>query len=118
MNIENIVSKISYLDWIIKVRYDDNRPYLQVYGHGSSPKGNSEEKWSGRKWWLSPHMCENEIVNTAYKAIEAAVLHEMREHFKFRNVAIFNPHLDYTQLAYFIINKEPFDTRSDGLYGV
>jgi hypothetical protein len=43
-------------------------------------------------------MIKDEIIQTAYKAVEAAVLHEMRESFKYRGRAIFDPHISVDTL--------------------
>lgn len=51
-----------------------------------------------RKWLLEKCMSTTEVVRTAYKAYEAAVIHEMQEKFKFRGEAIFNPHKDVCNL--------------------
>jgi hypothetical protein len=55
-----------------------------------------------RKWYISSHACEGEIVRTVYKAIEAAELHEMQENFKFCGQAIYQPHLSPEDLALLI----------------
>jgi hypothetical protein len=39
-------------------------------------------------------MTDTEIVDAAYLAIERAEIHEIKEHFKFDGVLVFNPHLD------------------------
>jgi hypothetical protein len=52
-----------------------------------------------RKWYLSSHACESEIIRTAYKAIEAAELHELQENFIYCGQRIFDPHLNLTDLA-------------------
>ena len=48
---------------------------------------------SGRKWYISPHMTQSEIIHTAFKAVLTAEEHEIREAFLYRNQAIFAPHL-------------------------
>lgn len=52
----------------------------------------------GRKWTLSPHMTRSEIVQTALKAVLAAVEHEAREDFHYRGVPVFGPHIDVMAL--------------------
>ena len=97
--IKAIVAECSYLDWDIRLRMDGDRPYVQVFGFGLDPHSGKDESWSGRKWMLSSHMCDNEIVRTCHKAIETAVLHEMNEHFKFKDFPIANPHLNFDILV-------------------
>ena len=57
-----------------------------------------EQSWAGRKWRLSPHMTDSEIVGTALKAVLTAEEHEARENFLYRGRPIFGPHLDVDQL--------------------
>jgi hypothetical protein len=116
--IRDIVSKISYLDWDIRLKHDGDRPYIQIYGHGPDPKdGMRDAQWSGRKWFVSPHMCQNEIIRTAYKAIECAVAHEMNENFLYRGVAIMTPHMDYDEIVDVMTDHDCIDAREDGMQG-
>lgn len=116
--IREIVSNVAYLDWVIKVPYDGERPYLQIHGHGPDPKANMEDaQWSGRKWFISPHMCKNEIIRTAYKAIECAVAHEMNENFLYKDVAIMTPHMDYEEIVTVMTDHNCIDARENGMQG-
>jgi len=116
--IREIVGHISYLDWEVRVRKDGDRDYLQVFGHGPDPKdGMKDAQWSGRKWMLSPHMCKNELIRTAYKAIECAVAHEMNECFLYKGVAIMTPHMDYEEIVDIMTDHDCSDSREDGMQG-
>lgn len=99
--IKEIVARCKFRDWDIRVEDEYRRPYLQL--HWKAPNNDNIhgpiEAQVSRKWWLSYHMCENEIVRTAYMAVRAAVEHEMNEQFTFDDARIFDPHFDYTQLA-------------------
>lgn len=117
--IRNIVSDIRYLDWQFLVRMDGERPYLQVRGHGPDPNQEmKDENWTGRKWWLSTHMCKNEVIRTAYKALECAVKHEMDEMFTYRGAQIMSPHLDYDVVVDMMRTISYKDTRDNGMTGV
>lgn len=59
------------------------------------------EGWKGRKWRLSQHMTDGELVQTAFMAVMAANEHETRERFKFSEVAVFQPHFDIYSLRAF-----------------
>ncbi len=63
--------------------------YLQV----TLPPDEDGKVWKGRKWLLSDHMTEGEIVQTALMACLAAEEHEAREAFKYQGRALFGPHL-------------------------
>lgn len=58
----------------------------------------------GRKWYVSAHSCVSEVVQTAWAAVERAVLHEAKEAFRYRGARIMNPHLDVEKLALFTDN--------------
>lgn len=117
--IQAIVAECSFEDWNIKVRMDGTRPYLQIH----APNGRDSEtglpmEWTGRKWMLSPHMCKNEIVMTAFKAVMTAMEHEVRESFRYRGTAIFNPHQDPDALVDFVSNRANIQERADVAFGV
>ena len=59
-------------------------------------EGNSQ---NGRKWWISPHACDSEIVMTGFAAWAAWLEHEAREAYTFRGVRVANPHWDVADLA-------------------
>lgn len=112
--IRDIVSRCSFEDWLLEVKQDGTRPYLQVHCiNGRDADTGLPIEWTGRKWLLSPHMCGNEIVATAFKAVLTAIEHEVRENFRYRGVAIFNPHLDPDKLVDFVNNDANIDTRDD-----
>lgn len=100
LDVETIISEIKFRDWKFKVNWND-RPYLQIefIAPDTHNENSLPELQFSRKWWLSPHMCENEIVRTAYKAVKTAIEHEMDEQFTFKKQRIFDPHMDYTNLA-------------------
>lgn len=70
---------------------ETHRWFLRVVLTGS--------EWKGRWWRLSPHMTDGEIVQTAFKAVQTFMEHEVREAFTFDGVAVFGPHLDIHELV-------------------
>lgn len=106
-------------DWRLQVRLDGNRPYMQVFGDGVDSDTGEPVRWSGRKHWLSPHMTKNEVVRTAWNAVVGAMLHEMQEGFLFNGVRIFDPHVDYEELAR-LMEHGPLgrDVRPNSIEGV
>lgn len=91
-------------NWRLDVRCEgyESRSYLQVVDLTAFCNVTDEPApWSGRKWFLSPHMTASEIVQTALKAVLTAMEHEIRENFKYRGVTVFDPHLDVDALVEF-----------------
>lgn len=67
--------------------------------------------WKGRKWYLSPHKTDGEVVQTAFKAVMTAMEHEIREMFTYKGVSIFDPHYDIDKLAEFRRRSEAIKER-------
>lgn len=87
--------------FVIKIREDDkygNRIYLQYYYRSKCNQTGADVMWYGRKWYLSEHMLDDEIVKTAYAAFKAVVEHEMMEGFKVDGIILFNPHINFEEL--------------------
>lgn len=77
---------------------DHARLYLQISYEAPCTKTGKIEKWKGGKHYLSSYMTEDEIVKKAYVAFEAAIKHEIMEGFKFNNIIVFNPHVNFREL--------------------
>lgn len=107
-SIKVIVDKLEYKDWTFVLEMDKmgaNRPYLQIQFWDEDHFGGGQSLQKCRKWYLSYHMTDSEIVRTGYKALCAALDHERDELFKFDKVALFNPHHDLLFLAEFAKKK-------------
>jgi hypothetical protein len=104
-----IINRIEYKpDWELRLRTTlHGDMFLQVSFEAVNPETGLTERWTGRKWQLSSHMVEAELVQPALMAVLAAEEHEAREAFKFDGLAIFGPHINLdalknaaTQLTY------------------
>lgn len=95
----------------ILVKYDDKftyidnttgdkvgRIYIQLEYNSACNKGEENDYWKGRKWYLSEHMTDDEIIKTCYVAFEACVKHEIMEGFKVDGKILFNPHINFEEL--------------------
>lgn len=81
------------------------RVFIQLEYYAKCTKTGKEDSWRGRKWYLSEHMTDDEIIKTCYCAFEAAVKHEIMEGFKVDGKILFNPHINFEELL-LITNKE------------
>lgn len=101
-SVSAIVSRITYKAWeFIVLKKGDGfllQPQFLAWDH-TNPKATEPVWQKCRKWYVSSHSCEAEVVRTVYKAIEAAELHELQEHFKFDGQSIFGPHVSPEDLA-------------------
>jgi hypothetical protein len=120
----DIIEQITYKPgWSINVGLDKDRYYIQVACSTDSSDSldsvggdlSRRTAWKGAKHYLSPFMCNQEVVGVAFKAIRDAEEHEMREWFRFRGRSIYNPHLDPEALAALASRKENFVFREDAM---
>lgn len=51
-----------------------------------------------RRWLISPHATDSEIVQTLFKLCLTSMEHRAREHFRYRGRPIFGPHFDVDAL--------------------
>lgn len=97
---KEILSRISYPGYNIKVHADVTGDYLQIEcNEGICNVTGKPLSWAGRKWRLSPYMTDGEVVQTAFMAVMAANEHEAREKFTYRGVTVFDPHYDIEKLV-------------------
>lgn len=102
--IEELVSHISFevlnTTFLFLVREDHlgGRVYIQLaFSSPDALTGNMTE-WKSRKYYLSEHMLEDEIVKTCFMAAKQCVEHEVMEGFQFDNKVVFNPHVNFRAL--------------------
>ena len=110
-SIQDILNECQFDDWKFYLGFSQNQPYLQLKFTAPCSKTGVIQDWTCRKWLLSFHMVKNEIVQTAFKAVLAAVEHETREKFHYRGESIFDPHIDVDKLAEFCKGKDSRDIR-------
>lgn len=96
--VQEVLSHVAYNDWHVGVGVDDTRLYLQVRFIAPDEDTGEAREWNGRKWLLSPHMTDSELVFTAWLAIKTAVEHEARETFMYKGRKIFGPHISVEAL--------------------
>lgn len=79
-------------------RPDTGRIFIQIVYTDKCRKTGKEQLWKSRKYYISEHMTEDELVKTIYVAFEQCVKHEIMEGFCIDNKVLFNPHVHYTEL--------------------
>jgi hypothetical protein len=68
------------------------RVFVQVSYDARDSRTGEPCHWKGRKWYLSEHMTHDEVVKTAWAAVELTVKHELMESFLWQGERLFNPH--------------------------
>ena len=85
---------------------DAGRIFIQIIFNAPCAETGKIEEQHGRKFYLSRHMLDDEIIKTAYLAFETCVKHEVMEGFKVKGITLFNPHVHYTQLLTLSANPQ------------
>lgn len=103
-DIREIVARCAYPGFEFKVDADGDieqlYPWCQIVCHeGVDTTTGQPASWTGRKWKLSFHMTDTEVVQTVWAAVQRAIIHETCELFKFKGAAIYDRHLDVHLLA-------------------
>lgn len=96
--IGKVLDDISYKDWTFRLGQMGDGFFLQATFLAPDVHTGNVSRQYGRKWYLSPHMVEAEIVGTAWAAIQAAEIHEAREAFKYKGKAPYNSHIRMSTL--------------------
>jgi len=98
-NAIDTVSRCGYPGYEFTVLVDGRgEVYLQAWYLEADTLGGDVEKQYTRRWFLSPHMNNSEIVQTAFKCILTSMEHRTREWFTYKARAIFQPHYNVEKL--------------------
>lgn len=96
-DLQTILARICYRTWQFNAGRMEDGYFVQARF-----VGNSGEVQHGRKWYVSRHACESEVVQTVLLAILTAEEHESRESFTLDDVAIFSPHFDVNAFKHLV----------------
>lgn len=99
--IREVLARVNYPGFSFELRFSEcDDMYLQIVcDEGTCNVTGEPLGWKGRKWRLSPHMTDGEVVQTAFMAVMAANEHETRERFTYRGVSVFDPHYNIEKLV-------------------
>lgn len=98
-DVRSVLQNVRFRDWSFRVQpKGDGFLVFAVFTAPDSNTGVPSEQHS-RKWYVSSHAVSSEIIQTAYAAVQRAILHEVAEDFLYRGLRIYNPHLDVEELV-------------------
>lgn len=102
-DLAKFISRVRYKDWVflVEIRGEPDRGTVVVQPIFYAPDsrgGTDPVLQKGRKWFLSRHSCDTEIVQTLWAAVQRAELHEMQEQFLLDGAPIFNNHISVHSL--------------------
>lgn len=93
------------------------RVYIQLsYKALESKEGLVLQSFKGGKWYLSPHMTDDEIIKKIYLAFRTATEHEVLEGFQIDGIAVFNPHRNFEDLIKLSENPEVIRHEKDRVH--
>lgn len=112
--IREVVKRCAFQEYIFDVHLDGRGEiFLQAsYMEADTVTGVIESQLT-RRWFISPHMTDSEIVRTAFKCIITSMEHRTREWFTYKGRAIFGPHFDVDVLHGVCGQKESFEHRRE-----
>ena len=95
--VQAVLDEVEYLDWEF-VLLEDARGnlFLQIQFDApdtTNPNGDLERQYC-RKWYIDQEKPAPEVAQTAWAAVQMAVLHEARECFRYKGYAIYGPHFN------------------------
>lgn len=109
--LRGILSNISFRDWWFEVQNKGDGFLMQAVFMGPDTITGKVEEQRCRKWYISSHAVDGEVVRTAWKAIEAAVVHEAAEEFYYKATRIYDPHRDPEALINIVAQDRRVDDR-------
>lgn len=102
---------VKFPGYSFRVHSYDGKTYLQAEFHSPCSQTGQVTLQKTRKWLLSVHMTESELIQTAFKCVLTAIEHEAREQFKYKGRAVYGPHFDVAALIE-LCDKNQLETRS------
>ncbi len=96
-----LLDRVAYKsNWALRVDTEESgRAFLQWQFYGPCSVTGIKQWHNCRKWQLSPHMTDGELVQTAFAAALQAEEHECREFFTYNGHVVMNPHLSLEALT-------------------
>lgn len=81
-------------DWHFNVTGKGDGFLLQLvyYEPDSDHPGSLPVRQGTRKWYVSSHSTETEVVRTAYKCVLCSLEHRLGEHFRYQGSRVYGPH--------------------------
>lgn len=97
--VREILGRVRYLDWRWRVLPKGDGFLIQAVFIAPDANNGGLFEQRGRKWYVSSHSTLSEVVETAWAAVQRAVLHEARENFYYAGSKLHDPHLDAREMA-------------------
>lgn len=83
---------------VVKLEEYSQKVFIQIRQTTTCNRTGLPYNEGGRKWYISEHTTESEIVLTCWKALLTFIEHEARENFLYKGKRILDPHIDVNAL--------------------
>jgi hypothetical protein len=93
-----VLNRIQFRDWTLRSGDLSDGRYIQWLFPAPCHQTREPSIQHGRKWPISQHAIADEVVKTAWLAVEVALRHEALEDFTVDGVSPFHPHTDFEKL--------------------
>lgn len=111
--IRDLVRQISYKDWGFHLEAREGGLLLQIRFLAPDVLTGQPAMQHCRKWYISLHSTDNEVIRTCFLAVQTAEAHELAENFQYRGVRVANPHLDIASLGTFLAENPQHEWNRD-----
>lgn len=92
-DLQAIVARVRFLDRRFLVLTKGDGFLVQMaYDEADVDTGEPAEQKT-RKWYVSPHATETEVVETCWAMVQRSQLHVAGEHFTYEGFRVYSPHL-------------------------
>jgi hypothetical protein len=96
--IRDIVSQVNFPGYEFIVDWCQDNAAVFVRHVEADVDTSCPEEQRGRPWLVTNKQTEGQIVDTCLKALLTSLEHRGREHFTYKNKAVFQPHFYIDQL--------------------
>ncbi len=100
-----LVAQITYKDWTFYLDARAGGLLLQIRFLAPDVHTGEPAMQYCRKWYISSHSTDNEVIRTCFLAVQTAEAHELAEQFHYRGVRVANPHLDIASIGNFLADN-------------
>lgn len=110
--IAELMDRVRFPNYIFYVNLEGDRMVMQAsFEAACNVSGGEVHLQKTRKWFISEHMTDSEVIQTMFKLVMTSEEHEIREKFLYRDKPIFGPHYD-VDVLHAACTPEAMDTRS------
>jgi hypothetical protein len=92
--VNEVLSEVNFGNHLFNVEETAGGFHIWISGMETDSYTGEPSLQEGRKWFVSRDCTPSDVVRTAFKSVVTWAEHEARESFKYKDVRVFNPHLD------------------------